>query len=269
MQGQNLVSIGTDSPYTKTVVGDTNVNAAFGGMAYDPNGGTMYLVTGIDRNNPGSGLDYYLYTVNTATAAASAVGAYGMQGLVGLAYDSTNSVLYASKQLSGATDLYTLNVSSGAPTHLGSMTQGFDGLAYDSQRDRLVGVTTGHKLYEINRTTLALTYIGTITGSSTDNAGLAYDSTKDLYWESLWFQSSSLKAYDPDTGTTTTHGSGISSITGLAFAAGAAVPEPSAACLLGLGLVALGCGRGRRKAAQSSACGHETAPNSAGDNPAV
>ncbi|MGB0911540.1 MAG: hypothetical protein ACPGYT_14350, partial [Nitrospirales bacterium] len=112
-----------------TDIGDVGVEVSFGGLAYDPNTDTLFMVDGRSSAN--------LYTVNRTTGIASLTGSHGVSHLRGLAFDSTNNVLYGSRTSSGGTELYALNTGNGAATLVGDTSVSFSGLSYDSTKDDL------------------------------------------------------------------------------------------------------------------------------------
>ncbi len=169
-----LVKIDLDT-LVFTDIGPLNTGGDFGGMAYDP-AGTMYLVPGRGNNS--------LYTVDLNTGNATAVGSHGVNDLFGLAFDTSTSTLYGT-QFSGGTGFYRLNTSTGAATFIGDMGRGIGGLAYDGDRDRLIGVQDGNgDLYEINRANGSVSLL--FDGPYTNDSGLAWDPDRDYLWGIDW-----------------------------------------------------------------------------------
>ncbi len=145
-----LQSIDTDT-LGVTDIGPLGVAEIFGGLAYDPNSDTLYLVDG--RGSKA------LYEVNRTTGEATLIGNHGITDMFGLAFDSKNNVLYAG-QFSGGTGFYSMNVNNGQATFIGdvSLGNGLGGLAYDSLNDRLIGMNAGAgDLYEVDRSDAQLT----------------------------------------------------------------------------------------------------------------
>jgi hypothetical protein len=200
-----LVNIDTDT-FAYTVIGPLGVSFEFGGLTYDPNSQTLYMIGGRGNNN--------LYTVNRTTGQATLVGSHGMNDLFGLAFDSTNNVLYAT-QFAGGTNFYSLNTSNGASTLIGNMGIGIGGLAYNSATATLIGVNDGSgALYSINRTNATITLVSN--GSGNNDSGLEYDPDKNLYWDIDW--SGYLRSYDIDNSfAVTIHLSSLGSHDGLAY----------------------------------------------------
>ena len=89
------------------------------GMAYDDANDILYAMGG------GS-----LFTVSVITGTSILIGPTGLStGGIGLAYDEKNGILYANERDSA--ELYTLNVTTGAATLVGSNgVEGIDGLAW-------------------------------------------------------------------------------------------------------------------------------------------
>ena len=202
-----IFTIDTDS-LAITDLGASGVVSNFGGMAWDPNSSTMYLLGG--RNNPN------LYTVDPASGVATLVGSHGLTDLLGLGYDCLNDVLYGG-QFSGGTGLYTLNVTTAAATKLADLTFGLEGLAYDSLTDDLIGFLAGQgDLYSIDRTSFVISLLQD--GAATNDGGLAFDQDKNLIWQAdinnrLW-------SYDPTNSYTQTlriANTGVASLAGLTY----------------------------------------------------
>jgi uncharacterized protein YjiK len=233
-----LISIDTDT-FTTTSIGSLGVSFNFGGMAYDPNSDTLYMIDGQTSNSS-------LYTVNRTTGQATLIGASGANSLFGLAFDSTNNVLYGS-QLDSPRKLYSLDTMSGSATNIdpmdGGMSAGIGGLAYDSNRDMLVGILDGSgALYDIDRSTGDQTFLAT---TATNNSGLAYDSDQDLFWDIDF--SGNLYSYDPNNSYAQTKIilPGLGAHDGLAYVS--SVPVPAAIWLFGSGLIGLVSIMRRRK----------------------
>ena len=206
----HLIAIDTDT-LVFTVVGALGVDYNFGGLAWD--GSNLFMVDGHASNS--------LFTVNRSTGATTFVGQHAVVDLFGLAFDSLNGVLFSSKFSGGLQALYELDTGSGAATLVGNNPDRLSGLAYDSLRDQLVGVNDGFgSLYEVDRSNGNTTLLGG--GLLTDNSGLAYDSTLDLFWHIDW--SGNLVSYDPSAGyAKTVHLTGLFAHDGLAFVPDSAI----------------------------------------------
>ncbi len=214
-------------------VGPLGTDQEFGGLAYDSNTGTMYMVGGRANNN--------VWTVNPNTGQATLVGPHGQTDLFGATFDTTNNVLYGSQFLAN-TPLHDLSITNGSSTPIGNITPRIGGLAYDSLRDELLGTSAGAgDLFRIDRATGDTTLLND--GGFFDNGGLAYDAMNDLLWN-LDF-GGNLISFDPTQGyARTQEASGLGTEwTGMAWV----VPEPGTGLLLMTGLLGLGInGRSRR-----------------------
>lgn len=229
-QDDQLYTIDTNT-LAATLIGPVGTNTDFGGLAYDANTATLYMIGGRNNNN--------LYTLNQTTGAATLIGNHDRHDLFGLAFDTRNNLLYGT-HLYGGFELVTLNTLTGAATVVGNMGAGIGGLAYDSNRDQLVGVNDGPgDLYGINRATAATTLL--LSGGFVNDSGLAYDPDLDLFWDVD--HDGKLITYDPNNGYARADLlSGLPSITGLAYKA--VVPEPVSLLLASFALLSIS---GRRR----------------------
>jgi hypothetical protein len=221
---------------TPTTIGNLGVLADFGGLAYDTNNNTLYLVDGFgdDVTTTHSSL----YSVNTTTGLATLIGSTGLAEVTGLTYDSANNTLYAAQD-AGVAPLVSLNISTGAATAIGTGIAA-DNLAYDSTTGVLYGwldCLGCSKLYSINTSTGAGTLLSG-TGLDSNDSGIVYDPVTNLLWD--LDVRGRLTTIDPTTfnqalvGTFT---AGESS--GLALVPNSTVPEPAAFLLLGSALTIL------------------------------
>ena len=140
-------------------------------IEYDSDGADFYSVQA-----------HYLLSHDLTTGKPTSVGATGVAvDEQGMAYDSAANVMYGNT----ATDLYTVNMGTGAWTLVGTTGVGdcLD-MAYDVTNDVLYGLRGGasDSLYTVNRATGAWTVVGS-TGV-TNPCGLGYDSDNNVLYGS-------------------------------------------------------------------------------------
>ena len=201
-----------------TDIGPLGVPFEFGGLAYDPQSDTLFMVGG-DVNKA-------LYRVSRATGEATLIGDHGVGRLFGLDFDSDNGVLYGSQYVGGS-GLFVLNTRTGSASRVGDLGgNGFGALAYDAGTDTLIGLEiAAGDLFSVNRTTAAKTLL--LDGPFVNDGGLAFDTERQLLW-AIDF-SGNLYSYDPADGyARSTHLSGLGAHDGLAF-----VPDPGTSALPG------------------------------------
>ena len=209
MQTDRLETIDTDT-FVITDIGPLNVPTAFGGLAYDKNSDTLYMIDGRELNN--------LYIVDKTTGGTILIGNHGIGDIFGLAYDSLNDVLYATQLNTGGqgTGLFSLNVGDASATFIGNTGGlGIGGLAYDSLNDRLIGVRDFNgEIYEVDRTNGNVVLLSG--GANMVDSGLAFDVDKNLFWSVDWF--GNFISYDPNNAfTSTTHLTGLNQHTALTY----------------------------------------------------
>ena len=239
INSNSLISIDTDTS-TVTTIGALGTSNSFGGLAYDGNSGTLYMVGGRGNEN--------LYTVDTGTGAATLVGTHGINDLFGLAFDTTNNVLYGSAFVPG-TPLYAFDTATGAASAVTpAMTARIGSLGYNATNDTLYGLSAGSgDLYEIDRTTGVQTLLGN--GGFVNNAGLDVDDASGIVFAADF--NGNLFSYDPNNAfARTTLLTGLGPLSGLTVLADAPspVPLPAGLPLLLGGVAAFGFMRRRKTA---------------------
>jgi hypothetical protein len=121
-----------------------------------------------------------LYRVHTGTGAATSVGVHGISLLKALAHHPPSGQLYV---VSSDARLFRLNPNTGASTYVGTLANDLDGLAWDSRRNRMVGLSasiSGGTFYTVNVATGASTVLAP--AGPINNSGLAYDPVIDRFW---------------------------------------------------------------------------------------
>lgn len=128
----------------------------------------------------------HLVTIDTGTFNVTDVGALGVNFQYGaLAYDSANGNLYMTDGRGGTNSLYTVNLTTGAATLVGShgITDLF-GLTFDSGNNTLYASAfdTNTPLEILNISTGAATAVGSAISAGHRVATLAYDSTNSTLY---------------------------------------------------------------------------------------
>ncbi len=240
-----LETFDATSTSVPTAIGSMGFQAKFGGLAYDTDNNTMYMVdgTGNDSTTDHSSL----YSVNLTTGAATLIGSTGVGAEVtGLTYDSANHTLYAAQDVSNA-PLLSLNIATGAATAVGTgITNGeVQNLAYDSTNGVLYGWSDCGNcsvLYSVDTTTGVGTVLSN-TGLSSNDSGLVYDPVTDLMWD--LDVAGQFSTINPTTFAQTVIVGGPqinTELSGLALIPGtsnASTPEPSTIVFMGAGVAML------------------------------
>jgi len=152
----------------------TNVGAFCGGMG--PGG--YYAVTTTN----------VLYRIDTATGVgtlvANVTGTVGTEGWTELAYDKTTSTWYGASGAATSSTLYTINVTTGAATVVGTINTGLViTIAFHPVTNVLYGVDiVTDNLLTINKTTGAGTNIGLMGFNGNFGAGSSFDETGVYYF---------------------------------------------------------------------------------------
>ena len=176
--------------------------------------------------------DSNIWTIDEDDGSMTLIGASGSsQGLNGLAYDDNTDTLYAC----GSTILYTIDMTTGAATQIGSFNTGglMIGIACDNDGN-LYGEDLGtDSLYSIDTTTGLATLIGVLGIDLNYGQDMAYDKNNDiLYLAALTIQAGNegaLYTCDVTTGAATfvgMFGADLTEIAGFAIPYGGGGPEP-------------------------------------------
>jgi hypothetical protein len=126
-----------------------------------------------------------LYRINLATGAASAIGVHGIANMEALAFHPPTGKLYGASFRSPLT-LYTLNTQTGAATDPRALGRAFQGMAWDSTRNVMVGLdtqpspSTPSTLFSIDVSFGTLTMLQATT--RVVNYGMTYSPDIDRFW---------------------------------------------------------------------------------------
>ncbi len=175
------------------------LNFVAAGLVYNTSNGTMYL-TAADSTNEGA-TSSRLYTLNLVngilTFVNSITGTLGTykSPIRGLAYDKLLDQCYAlnaSEWYDGLNTTYTLNLSNGGLTRIGSPPLSYDphfALVYEDTTSNLYGLsgifaqTIGVNLNNVDKTTGVWTIIGPIVENGNARA-MTYDPTTGIFYGS-------------------------------------------------------------------------------------
>lgn len=153
-----------------TDIGPLGVPYAFGDCMFNPSDSKLYMVDG--RGNFG------LYTVDLTTGHATLVGLHGFSAMEAIAFHPPTSTIFGMSI--DILDLFSISATTGHATVIGPIGSNFQGMAWDSTRNQMVGFN-GSQLFSINVATGAMTLLGTTTIPVID-FGMTYDPVIDRFW---------------------------------------------------------------------------------------
>jgi hypothetical protein len=153
-----------------TDIGPLNVPYAFGDCMFNPEDSTLYMIDGRGSNG--------LYRVDLATGNATLIGSDGVNAMEALAFHPPSHKIFAMS-FDAPQSFYEMNARTGAATPLGSIGFGFQGMAWDSTRNMMVGYN-GSQLSSIDVTNGAMTPLATT--EFVNNFGMTYDPVIDRFW---------------------------------------------------------------------------------------
>jgi len=164
-----------------------------------------------------------IWTIDNETGAMTLIGSYDPTGtglsFNGLAYDSTSGTMYGCS----GTDLYTVNMATGASTWVGSFGIYPDctmaGIAFDDTGNLYGDELFTDSLYQINLSTGIATLIGPLGINLNFAQDMAYDNDTDILYLSAYTTQGELYTCNVITGAATLVGAfqGGAEITGFAI----------------------------------------------------
>lgn len=214
-----------------------------GGLEFAPDG-TLYATT--HGSNGG------LYRIDPFTAAATLVGGFGRFTFEGSIAFSADRAFVASGGSAGDARLFTVDLSNGQLTEVGSMGQGdFNGLVVRPSDGRLIGLDrVGQRLVVIDPATAATTTLRSFSpaigalGGMTVLDGVGYFATGGT--AGSFTGTNSLYSFDLETGQASLVGA-FAGLSTPGLGGIAAVPEPGTLLAVGAGLAALARRRRNRR----------------------
>jgi hypothetical protein len=175
-----LLTITSAAPQTPTILGGF-ADSIFGGDFISDSYDLLYAL-----NNT---TDEFI-TIDTTTGTPATIGSLGEPvgggTWSGLAWDQTTSTLYASSAAASGATLYTINLTTGAPTVIGSVTglTVLIDIAIHPTTGVLYGIDTStDNLYTIDKATAASTLVGALNYPANFAQGMDFDDDNGvLYW---------------------------------------------------------------------------------------
>jgi DNA-binding beta-propeller fold protein YncE len=261
----NLYNINTTTG-AATNPRSTGLNSLVG-IAFSPSGTTLYGLTG-QGATPGA-----LFTIDRTTGASSLIGSTGLANIVegDIAFDPTSGFLYGIQATGPALilrQLFTLNLTNGTGTIVGNIPSNDPGnnsdlsaMTFDSAGNLFVLDTgLGHEnLLRVNKATAGIITSTPLSVALGNVAGLAFDPDNGMFFAADGGGGGTRNLYtlNTSTGTLTLVGptgtpDGLAGLTFGPSGPAAAIPEPSALALLGLGIAALAGRRWRRAAGRGA-----------------
>jgi hypothetical protein len=152
-----------------TDIGPLGVPYAFGDCMFNPSDSKLYMVDG--RGNFG------LYTIDLATGHASLVGLHGFSAMEAIAFHPPTGTIFGMSI--DVLDWFSISATTGRATVIGPIGSNFQGMAWDSTRNMMVGFN-GSQVFSINVATGAMTFLAS-TGFVSD-FGMTYDPVIDRFW---------------------------------------------------------------------------------------
>jgi hypothetical protein len=153
-----------------TDIGPLGVPYAFGDCMFNPSDSKLYMVDG--RGNRG------LYTVDLTTGHATLVGLHGISAMEAIAFHPPTSTIFGMSI--DVLDLFSISATTGGATPIGPIANNFQGMAWDSTRNQMVGFN-GSQVFSINVATGAMTSLG-FTSAPVIDFGMTYDPVIDRFW---------------------------------------------------------------------------------------
>ena len=176
--GEFLGRFALDTPQTLASVGAQSVSIYAGDFDNSGDFSKAYAING-DSN--------LLVRMDMATGALTTIGPitpYGDEGWTGMACDPTSGIMYASSTDISASSLYTVNLTTGAATRIGEITNspGIIALAVDDTGQIYGEDLVNDTLIRINKTTGAGTIVGPLGFDANYAQGMDFDAaSQQLY----------------------------------------------------------------------------------------
>jgi hypothetical protein len=155
--------------------------------------GVWYTVSYSAANNSG------FYSVDHTTGNYTLIGSTGY-GMTGLAYDVTTQTMYASGYTGSVSNLYTINMATGAATLVGQINATIViGIAADASGN-IFGIDLSDILISINKTTGTPTTIGPLGVNINYAQDIAFDRNNNILYGALYTTSGGFYTINTTTG---------------------------------------------------------------------
>jgi hypothetical protein len=156
--------------------------------------GVWYTVSYSAANNSG------FYSVDQTTGVHTLIGSTGY-GMTGLAFDVTTQTMYASGYTGSVSNLYTINIATGAATLVGQINAGIViGIASDAIGNIFGVDLVSDALISINKTTGAQTVIGPLGVNINYAQDIGFDRDNNILYGALYTTSGGFYTINTATG---------------------------------------------------------------------
>ncbi|MFU8842679.1 MAG: carboxypeptidase regulatory-like domain-containing protein [Bacteroidales bacterium] len=198
----SVVTFDTDNPGTFTTISSTNLDPFAGDFSILSNT-LMYVITYTNST-------LYSIDINTGTETmiAPVTGITAGHNISGMACDKTTGIMYVSSTDISASDIYTVNLNTGALTMVGTTgIQGIIEIAIDGTGTMYAWDIVTDQSFTVDKTTGASTLLGALGFDLNYAQGGNWDPVSDIIYLAAYSTSGQLMTLDKTTGGLTLIGS--------------------------------------------------------------